>query len=365
MTRTTTEYWLALKLVTRLPIKQKCFLAESIGLKALFLLPKETLETMALTPKQIAQITNPDWCLIKGIIKKTQAIGGQLLCYGDRNYPEQLKEIYDPPLVLFTLGEQALLTQTQVAIVGSRSATHAALSFAKTLAQDLAMQHIIITSGLALGIDGAAHQGAFIDEQAKTIAVIATGLDKIYPYRHKALANQIVQQHGLIITEFLPNTPAKAGHFPRRNRLISALSLGVVVVEAELKSGSLITARCALEQNKDVFAVPGSVYNPMSKGCHWLIKQGAKLIENCADIMEELDLSFLRPDCNNQQNIEKSSTQDLFIDPLLASVDYEATAIEMIAARSNLAIDIVLTQLTILELKGLITAVPGGYLRLK
>lgn len=365
MPKTALEYWLALKLVNRLVVHKKLLLVETFSLKGLFLLSSAQLKQAGLSTKQIEQIISPDWDFIATIKAKTEKIGGKVICYDDPYYPQQLKQIYDPPLVLFVLGQLSLLNQTQIAIVGSRAATHSALAFAKQLASQLVQQNIIVTSGLALGIDGAAHQGAFIDNQAKTIAVIATGLDKIYPSRHHSLADKIVKYQGLILSEFLPGTLAKAGHFPRRNRLISGLSLGVVVIEAEIKSGSLITARCALEQNREVFAVPGSINNPMSKGCHWLIKQGAKLIEDYVDIIEELDLLTVQTYIDVQQKDVKNNSQDLFIDPLLASVDYETTTIDTLVARSDLTTAEVLIELTTLELKGLVTAVPGGYIRSK
>ncbi len=365
MPKTALEYWLALKLVSRLAVHKKLLLVETFSLKGLFLLSPTQLKQAGLSTKQIEQIIQPDWHFITSIKAQTEKVGGKIICYDDHNYPQQLKQIYDPPLVLFVLGQLALLNQMQIAIVGSRAATHTALAFAKQLASQLTQQNIIVTSGLALGIDGAAHQGAFIDNQAKTIAVIATGLDKIYPSRHRSLADKIVKYQGLILSEFLPGTLAKAGHFPRRNRLISGLSLGVVVIEAEIKSGSLITARCALEQNREVFAVPGSINNPMSKGCHWLIKQGAKLIEDHVDIIEELDLLTVQTYINDQQKDVKNNRQDLFIDSLLASVDYETTSIDTLVARSDLTTAEVLIELTTLELKGLVTAVPGGYIRSK
>jgi len=173
----------------------------------------------------------------------------------------------------------------------------------------------------------------------------------------------------LILSEFIPGTRPKAGHFPKRNRLISGLSQGTLVVEAAMQSGSLITARSAIEQNRDVFAVPGAINNPQTKGCHWLIKQGAKLVEGAADIIEELDLPInnglnLAVKMTNTGQMKESFIDDLNSDPLLASVGYEITPVDVVVSRSKLATDVVLTRLTMLELKGLVSAVPGGYLRL-
>ncbi|PCI60518.1 MAG: DNA-protecting protein DprA [Gammaproteobacteria bacterium] len=363
--KTSTENWLALKLVSRLAVHKKLLLVETFKLKGLFLQTEQMLLSSGLSIKQCQQIISPDWHKITQIINQAQQCNGEILTFDHANYPQLLKQIYDPPLILFTKGNQALLNKPQLAMVGSRSATITGIEFAKYIASNLVQQGIVITSGLALGIDAAAHCGA-LNNNNSTIAVVATGLDSVYPSRHRQLAKNIIVQGGLIISEFLPGTKAKAGHFPRRNRLISGLSLGVLVVEAEIKSGSLITARCALEQNREVFAVPGSVNNPKSKGCHWLIKQGAKLIDDLADIIEELDLSPLSGlKQYDDKKLQQNSPQDLFIDPLLASVDYETTPVDIVVSRSKLSIEEVLTRLTILELNNLVSAVPGGYVRLK
>ena len=232
---------------------------------------------------------------------------------------------------------------------------------------------LVITSGLALGIDASAHKGA-LTSNASTIAVVATGLDKVYPARHRTLAQQIIFHDGAIISEFLPGTLPKAGHFPKRNRIISGLSIGVLVVEAELKSGSLITARCALEQNREVFSIPSTINNPQAKGCHWLIKQGAKLVEEVADIVGELTfldtntLELKQYKCSqgvvNKAIDQKKQNKGLCVDELLASVGFEVTPVDKVVFRSKLPIEEVLTRLTLLELSGLVAAVPGGYLRL-
>ena len=276
-------------------------------------------------------------------------------------------------LVIFIQGNKQLLNQTQIAIVGSRSASANGRETALTLAQQLSEIGLVITSGLALGIDSAAHKGALISN-AGTIAVVATGLDKVYPARHKVLAQQIISNKGAIISEFLPGTLPKAGHFPKRNRIISGLSIGVLVVEAALQSGSLITARFALEQNRDVFSIPSAINNPQAKGCHWLIKQGAKLVEDLADIVNELTfLNEPSPDkakpektqgIVNKEIDQKDHNNNLCADELLASVGFEVTPVDKVVSRSKLPIEEVLTRLTLLELSGKVAAVPGGYLRL-
>jgi DNA processing protein len=254
-------------------------------------------------------------------------------------------------------------------MVGSRNASINGRENAFEFAKQLADLGWVITSGLALGIDGAAHKGV-LAINGKTIAVVATGLDQVYPARHKELAKSILNNDGAIVSEFLPNTPPKPGYFPKRNRIISGLSVGVLVVEATIKSGSLITARCAIEQNREIFAIPSTINNPQGKGCHWLIKQGAKLVEDIADIVDEIEqlpISGLNLSTNKEKEVrlEKSQKQNLFNDSLLASVGYEITPVDIVVSRSKLPINVVLTRLTMLELKGLVATVPGGYLRVK
>ena len=357
------QLWLALKLVPRLAAHRKIALVEQHGLPKLFSCGSAQLQEFGLSKNQAKAIAAPDWQAIDDIIIKSDKANSQIITYSDPAYSSLLAQIYDPPLVLWAKGDKTILNSPQVAIVGSRAATHAGREYASQLASELS-RVLTITSGLALGIDAAAHHGA-LHAQKKTIAVIATGIDKIYPARHKQLARHMIEQGGLIVTEFMPGTVAKPGHFPRRNRIISGLSLGTVVVEAEIKSGSLVTAKSALEQNREVFAVPGSPLNPMAKGCHQLIKQGAKLIDCAADIIEELVI----PDSSGHviqvdEKIVKTHQQGLLNDALLASVDYEITPVDMVVSRSKLPTDEVLTRLTMLELSGLVSAVPGGYLRL-
>jgi DNA processing protein len=210
-------------------------------------------------------------------------------------YPSMLAQIHRPPPVLFLKGDVSLLQTIQLAIVGSRNPTPAGIDNARAFARNLAATGLTITSGLATGIDGAAHQGALDvnmsgkkgGRKGRTIAVAATGLDRIYPSRHRDLAYDIAE-NGLLVSEFPIGTGPLRENFPRRNRLISGLSLGTLVVEAAVKSGSLITARFAMEQGREVFAIPGSIHSPLSKGCHWLIQQGAKLVETAEDIAEEI-----------------------------------------------------------------------------
>ena len=375
MNKSNIHYWLALKLVPRLAIHKKLALVDTYGIAALFSLPTLSTLTSAhcLTSKQLIAFNQPNWLLIDEIINNSTHCNSEIITFDDPLYPHLLKQIYDPPLVIFIQGNKQLLNQNQLAIVGSRSASVNGRETAFDFALQLAAMGLVITSGLALGIDAAAHKGALTSD-ASTVAVVATGLDKVYPARHRALAQQIISHHGAIISEFLPGTLPKAGHFPKRNRIISGLSIGVLVVEAALKSGSLITARCALEQNRDVFSIPSVINNPQAKGCHWLIKQGAKLVEEVVDIIEELTfinesgLYFKQQKklegIVNKETDQKSQNKSLCVDELLASVGFEITPVDKVVSRSKLPIEEVLTRLTMLELSGLVAAVPGGYLRL-
>ncbi|WP_448567579.1 DNA-processing protein DprA [Thalassotalea ganghwensis] len=359
--------WLALSLIPKLSIKRKLALFHSFGIEALYY-STPSLQSLGLTVSQYQHLKQPQWNKIESIIRSMEQANASIVTFDDASYPRQLKQIYDPPLVLFVKGDIKNLSRTQIAIVGSRNATIQGKEVAKKFACELSQQEIVITSGLASGIDSAAHQGA-VDVNSATIAVVATGIDIVYPARHRALQTRILEAGGTIVSEFFPGSAPRKSHFPRRNRLISGLSLGVVVVEAALKSGSLITARTALEQNREVFAVPGSIYNENVRGCHWLIKQGAKLIENIADIKEEIKFkqeNSLNYCSSKDKNLtsKKSCDQDLFNDPLLASVGDEITPVDLVVSRSKLPIDVVLTRLTMLELRGLVSAVPGGYLKL-
>jgi DNA processing protein len=366
--RSEIHYWLALKLIPRLASHKKLTLVELFGVAQLFH-PSQELSSLNLTQKQVAAIRTPDWERISHIIDASQQCGSAIIPITHSLYPILLKQIYDPPLILFAQGNIALLNQQQIAMVGSRNASINGRDNAFEFAQMLVKAGLIITSGLALGIDGAAHKGT-LAVKGKTIAVVATGLDLVYPARHRLLAKNILDNDGAIVSEFLPGTPPKPGYFPKRNRIISGLSLGVLVVEATIKSGSLVTARCAIEQNREVFAIPSTINNPQAKGCHWLIKQGAKLVDDIADIVDEIDFlpqSALHLTLNIEKDLasEESQKQHLFNDSLLASVGYEITPVDIVISRSKLPIDVVLTRLTMLELKGLVATVPGGYLRVK
>lgn len=289
----------------------------------------------------------------------------------DADYPVMLSEISRPPPVLFLKGDPSLLSTPQLAIIGSRNPTPGGIESAGAFAENLAACGLTITSGLASGIDGAAHEGALTAtsttvSQGRTIAVTATGLDRIYPSRHRDLAHRIADK-GLLVSEFPIGTSPLRENFPRRNRLISGLSLGTLVVEAALRSGSLITARYAMEQGREVFAIPGSIHSPQSRGCHWLIKQGAKLVETAEDIAEEI-LQMLPANTEVseiQQNINK---KEISIQPapsaaeqlLLDAMGFDPVTLDALHSRTGMAIAELSVNLSRLELSGMLDVLPGG-----
>ncbi len=233
-----------------------------------------------------AWLARPDEVQLAADLAWLAEPGHRLLRCTEADFPPQLENIPQPPAVLFVVGDASLLLYPQVAIVGARGASAAGLAHARAFALALADAGFAITSGMADGIDGAAHAAA-LDAGAKTLAVVGTGPDRVYPRKHHALARRIAA-HGVLVSEFPPGTPARPDHFPRRNRIISGLALGTLVIEAGLRSGSLITARLAAEQGREVFALPGSIHNPLARGCHRLIRDGARLIETAAEIVETL-----------------------------------------------------------------------------
>ena len=233
-----------------------------------------------------AWLARPDEVQLAADLAWLAEPGHRLLRCTEADFPPQLENIPQPPAVLFVIGDASLLLYPQVAIVGARGASAAGLAHARAFARALTDAGFTITSGMADGIDGAAHAAA-LDAGAKTLAVVGTGPDRVYPRKHHALARRIAA-HGALVSEFPPGTPARPDHFPRRNRIISGLALGTLVIEAGLRSGSLITARLAAEQGREVFALPGSIHNPLAHGCHRLIRDGARLVETAAEIVETL-----------------------------------------------------------------------------
>jgi DNA processing protein len=272
-----------------------------------------------------------------------------LVGLGDADYPALLREIADPPPILYGMGRRDLLNRPGLAIVGSRSATPQGEQNAEAFAEALANAGLTIVSGLALGIDASAHRGG-LKGTGSTIAVVGTGLDRVYPARNKALAQKIARS-GLLLSEFNLRSPSMAGHFPKRNRIISGLARGVLVAEATPDSGSLITARLALEQGREVFAIPGSIHSPQSRGCNMLIKQGAKLVETANDVLEELAWPVMPSVAGPVQHHG---------DSLLQIMGHDPVSLESLANLTGLTVAALSAKLLALELEGRVAQLPGG-----
>jgi DNA processing protein len=272
----------------------------------------------------------------------------QALMLGDPHYPPRLLQSADPPLLLYLQGRVELLGADSLAVVGSRNPTPQGAANAHDFSRQLGAEGLAVVSGLAQGIDGAAHEGA-LDGTAGTIAVVGTGLDIVYPSRHRALARRIAES-GALLSEYAPGTPALPANFPQRNRIIAGLSLGTLVVEAALRSGSLITARLASESGREVFAIPGSIHAPLSKGCHALIQQGAKLVESAADIVDEL----------RGQRPLAAPVADAPPEPLLAALGHDPVTLDALQARTGWPAANLSARLLELELDGHVARLPGG-----
>lgn len=296
--------------------------------------------------------------------------GVDVITHDDIRYPEMLMATDQPPPVLYLKGSVEALSMPQIAFVGSRHGTPNGRENARQFARYLASVGLGVTSGLAQGIDASAHLGA-LEGRGVTLAVMGTGIDRIYPARHRAMAEDIVAGGGALITEFAPGTAPHSGNFPRRNRIISGLSLGVVVVEAALKSGSLITARYALEQNREVFAIPGSIHNPLSRGCHRLIREGAILVETAEDIAQELrgwaasaQMMDASEEGEPKSQVDRLSDASPEEQALLKAVGFEVCNLDELGARVALSTPELLATLMQLELRGLISQDGGNIVRL-
>lgn len=285
--------------------------------------------------------------------------GNTLLTLADPAYPRALLEIPDPPMLLYAKGRIDLLQASSIGVVGSRNATAQGIANAERFSESLGAAGLTIVSGMALGIDSAAHEGALRHFQGSTVAVIGTGCDIVYPVRNRSLAHRIAET-GCIVSEYPRGTPAIPANFPRRNRIISGLSHGVLVVEAALQSGSLITARMAADQGREVFAIPGSIHSPLSKSCHQLIKQGAKLVESAQDILEECRLSGHEQAPAESREAAPAASED---DGLLRAIGFDPVALEVLADRTGTDIASLQAQLLLLELAGHIEMLPGNTVR--
>jgi DNA processing protein len=329
-------------------------------------LPRESpgaLAALGLGGGAVRALRNPS---AEGIAADERWLAGpcrRLVTWGSPSYPALLAEISDAPLVLFVEGDSAALSLPQLAVVGSRNPTAIGRDTAAQFAGHLASAGFAIVSGLALGIDAAAHRGA-LEGGGHTIAVLGCGLDRIYPAENAALARQVAAR-GALVSDLPTGTAPMKQHFPRRNRLISGLSVGTLVVEAALRSGSLITARLAAEQGREVFAIPGSIHSPLSRGCHRLIRQGAKLVEAADDIFTELSalLAGLRPGNRAEEpdaHQDSGCALDKEYEILLDALGFESAAVDDLVARTGFEAGAVSSMLLILELEGRIAQQPGG-----
>lgn len=333
------------------------------NIDALFSASISDLQQRGFKAEEIALITSADWKSAEQDLFWLKQSECHLLTFQDKHYPELLRQVRSAPLVLFVKGNPDLLTKPQIAIVGSRHPTANGYETAMRFAKQLTSLGLVVTSGMALGIDAASHKGAL--SEGETIAVMGAGLKHIYPPANRKLAVQILDK-GALVSEFLPDQLPQPKNFPVRNRVISGLSLGVLVVEAALRSGSLITAHDAINQGREVFAIPGSIHNPLARGCHYLLRQGAKLVETTHDILEELEgfknmlssAANVQPISSKVDNFENKQQQ------VYSQIGYETTALEAIIVRSGLTASEVSSILLSLELKGCARTVPGGYVRI-
>ncbi|MGE5153433.1 MAG: DNA-processing protein DprA [Bdellovibrio bacteriovorus] len=329
--------------------------------------PAQALRELGLKPDAISALSSPDQAGIDRAMAWAEQPQASILTRSDPRYPPLLGEIPDAPPVLFVRGDPLLLAEPQIAIVGSRNPTPQGEQVTRELASRLAGWGLVVTSGLAAGVDGAAHQGAL--EAGRTIAVLGTGPDQVYPGSHRDLARRIAAT-GALVSEYPPGEGPRARNFPRRNRLISGLSLGTLVTEAALQSGSLITARHALEQGREVFAVPGSVRNPLARGCHALIREGARLVEDAEQVLAELapllrGLVAAPPAAGPEATAtlptpEAGSRLDADYQRLLAAMGFDAIALDELVHTTGLPVQDLSSMLLVLELEGHVSSAPGG-----
>lgn len=388
------EYWLALAHAPGIgPVHFLRFLTHFGSPRAVFEAGRSEWQKLGLKAELIHYLQNPDWPAVDQDKQWLAQAGNYLLTLHHPNYPLYLQQISDPPPLLFIHGDYTLLSSRQLAIVGTRYPSREGEKNAREFAEYLSLQGFTITSGMALGIDAAGHWGALAGS-GKTIAVAGTGLDRVYPAQHRDLAHKIAAS-GALVSEFFPGTPVKKGHFPRRSRIVSGLSLGTLVIEAPENSGALYAARHAVEQNREVFAIPGSIHNPLAKGCHQLIKEGcAKLVETVVDILEELkiyvptpiptelDRSISTPkkvaikslnhptsttklDKANPTHLVEQNDLEADYVCLLNHLTAGPTSIDHLVEVSGLTPEAISSMLLMLELRGLVITQAGGlYTRL-
>ncbi len=340
------------------PVTFARLLTQFTSLQTIFTEPQKA---QGISERTRTALKAPNWDLVEQDLAWFEQENRHIITLHNPRYPELLKQISDPPSLLFVQGDVDLLSQWQIAIVGSRNPSASGRDTAYEFARYLAQGGIAISSGLAMGVDAAAHQGA-LAVQGKTVAVIGTGLDRVYPAKNKALAHDIAKT-GLIVSEFALGTAPRAENFPRRNRIISGLSLGVLVVEAAVRSGSLITARMAMEQGREVFAIPGSIHNPLARGCHRLIRDGAKLVETATDIIEELG-ALAGVSAASEEPIKETSEMQFEADDdyqvLFEFLGYDPIVIDVLTEKCGLTAEAVSSMLLLLELEGQVESLPGS-----
>jgi DNA processing protein len=333
------------------------------GLELLEQPDPRVLAALGLTTGAIAWLQAPDEAAIAADLRWLETSGGTLVAATDASYPELLRRSPDAPAVLYLRGNPASLLEPQLAMVGSRNPTAGGRATAHEFAASFARLGLAITSGLALGIDAACHEGA-LAAGGITIAVLGCGLDVVYPRENSALADRVAAS-GAVVSEFPPGTPALREHFPQRNRIIAGLAHGTLVVEAAQRSGSLITARLAGVAGRDVFALPGSIHNPLARGCHELIRQGAKLVERVEDVLAELNISLSQqllesPAAASPGTPGKAPVLDKAYKILLDALAFEPASVDSLIERTGLNGESIASMLLILELDGHVAPHPGG-----
>ncbi|CAE6799181.1 hypothetical protein R75465_04857 [Paraburkholderia aspalathi] len=352
--------WLRLSLAPGLKPAALRLLLGAFGLpEAIFNQSPEALAEFAgeAAARAVLAPSGPDFdAQLDAVIAWSELPGNHVVTLDDPAYPPALLTMPDPPPLLYIKGRLELLHTKAVALVGSRSATPQGAEDAERFARELSQAGVTIVSGLALGIDGAAHRGG-LEGAGSTVAVIGTGADLVYPAAHHALARQIATQ-GAILSEWPLGTPARAANFPQRNRLIAGLVSGVVIVEAAMRSGSLITARLANEMGRDIFALPGSIHAPLSRGCHRIIKQGAKLVETPDEVLEELGIA--KPVATAPASPTAPPAMSAEALQLLDALGHAPATLEILATRTEMGDAALQNTLLQLELAGQVTALPGG-----
>jgi DNA processing protein len=352
------RYWLALH---RAPLvgsrRFGALLARFSTPRAVFEVDQSEWLALGLAEPTLTFLRDPDWRAVENDLQWLEGDERHCLTLAHPQYPSLLREIADPPPVLFVEGRPQALALRHIAVVGSRNPSPTGLKAAREFAGGLVLGGFGIVSGLALGIDAAAHRGA-LATGGITIAVVGAGPDRIYPRQHRTLVAELVAGGGALVSEFPPGTEPKAGHFPRRNRIISGLSLGTLVVEAAVRSGSLITARLAAEQNREVFAVPGSIYSPLAQGCNDLIQQGAKLVQTVADVIEEFEGRVTVESGRGPANARPERESPHLT--LLKYIAYDPTSVDTLVAATGNSAETVTSQLLLLELEGYVASTPGG-----